>query len=156
MRRGRSRRGGVSHFAPNLTPLLDVVLQLITFFMMLVHFGTRIEGATDLVRLPAIPAALPKAELAIDRLAVAIDDRGRLLADGRALEGEAAASWWDEEARRRGARSSAPGAPSTELRTQVIVRADRDATYGTVRRALAAAQRAGFVHYSLIVQRERP
>ena len=31
---------------PNLTPLLDVVLQLITFFMMLVHFGTRLEGST--------------------------------------------------------------------------------------------------------------
>ena len=29
---------------PNLTPLLDVVLQLITFFMMLVHFGTQAGG----------------------------------------------------------------------------------------------------------------
>ena len=36
--------------SPNLTPLLDVVLQLITFFMMLIHFGSRLEGATKAVR----------------------------------------------------------------------------------------------------------
>jgi biopolymer transport protein ExbD len=155
--RGRGRRGGDGRFAPNLTPLLDVVLQLITFFMMLVHFGTRIEGATDLVRLPAIPAALPRSELAVDRLAVAIDDQGRLLVDGRSLEGEqAAAAWWEQEALRRGAGQRSLGAASPDLRTQVIVRADRDATYGSVRRALAVAQKVGFVHYSLIVKRERP
>lgn len=155
--RGRGRRGESGHFAPNLTPLLDVVLQLITFFMMLVHFGTRIEGATDLVRLPAIPAALPRSELAVDRLAVAIDDRGRLLVDGKILEGDtAAASWWEQEALRRNAGQRSLGVSAPDLRTQVIVRADRDATYGEVRNALAAAQKAGFVHYSLIVKRERP
>ena len=41
-----ARRSPSAVFSPNLTPLLDVVLQLITFFMMLVHFGTRLEGAT--------------------------------------------------------------------------------------------------------------
>ena len=68
---------------PNLTPLLDVVLQLITFFMMLIHFGSRLEGATKAVRLPSAPAALPGADLALDRLVVAVDAQGRLLVDGR-------------------------------------------------------------------------
>ena len=82
--RSRRRRGGDSGtLNPNLTPLLDVVLQLITFFMMLIHFGTRIEGATRAVKLPVTPAALPGADLAIDRLTVAIDDRGRLLVEGK-------------------------------------------------------------------------
>ena len=62
----------------NLTPLLDVVLQLITFFMMLVHFGTRLEGATKAVRLPLAPAALPGSDLTFDRLSVVMDARGRL------------------------------------------------------------------------------
>ena len=43
---------------PNLTPLLDLVLQLITFFMMLIHFGNQLEGETRAVRLPVAPAAL--------------------------------------------------------------------------------------------------
>ena len=55
--------GGDGGFNLNLTPLLDVVLQLITFFMMLIHFGTKLEGATKAVRLPVAPAALPGADL---------------------------------------------------------------------------------------------
>ncbi len=54
MPRRRRRKPGASQerVDPNLTPLLDVVLQLITFFMMLIHFGTKIEGETRAVRLP--------------------------------------------------------------------------------------------------------
>ena len=88
----RHRRGigaGSEQMTLNLTPLLDVVLQLITFFMMLIHFGTRLEGATRAVKLPVAPAALPGADLALDRITVVIDDRGRLVtgsSDGIGLE----------------------------------------------------------------------
>ena len=95
----RSRDRGGSHTSPNLTPLLDVVLQLITFFMMLIHFGTKLEGATKAVRLPVTPAALPGADLALDRLTVALDARGRLLANGEARKGKAAQAWWAEQAK---------------------------------------------------------
>ena len=44
--RAAIERAASSVANPNLTPLLDVVLQLITFFMMLVHFGSRLEGST--------------------------------------------------------------------------------------------------------------
>ena len=64
----RRHRSTSAQLSPNLTPLLDVVLQLITFFMMLVHFGTRLEGATKAVRLPVAPAALPGSDLTFDRL----------------------------------------------------------------------------------------
>src|ERR671933_426013 len=99
---GRVRqRGPGEEASPNLTPLLDVVLQLITFFMMLIHFGVKIEGQTKAVRLPTAPAALPGGEMALDRLVVALDDRGRLLTGDRALDADAADAWWDNEARRR-------------------------------------------------------
>src|SRR3954465_10068811 len=97
----RSRSAPASRPNPNLTPLLDMVLQLITFFMMLVHFGTRIEGATLAVRLPVAPAALPSGDLTLDRLVVAVDRRGRLLVDGVARSGASAATWWSEQAKRR-------------------------------------------------------
>src|SRR5215213_2045421 len=97
----RSRNRGGETFNLNLTPLLDVVLQLITFFMMLIHFGTKLEGATKEVRLPLAPAALPGSDLGIDRLVAAIDRDGRLRVDGETLEGRAAQTWWAEQARRR-------------------------------------------------------
>ena len=154
--------------SPNLTPLLDVVLQLITFFMMLVHFGSRLEGADREVRLPVAPAALPGSDLTFDRLAVALDARGGLRVGGQVLEGAKASAWWAEQARARraglellepgqsgpdgtAAPTSTAGPGSDELPTVVIVRADRDASYGMVRRTLAEAQERGFANFSLVV-----
>jgi biopolymer transport protein ExbD len=140
---------------PNLTPLLDVVLQLITFFMMLIHFGTKLEGATKAVRLPVAPAALPGSDLSLDRLVVPVDARGRLLVEGKALEGKAAEAWWSEQAGRRRSGQETLGGPVEELSTVVILRADRAASYGTIRRLLASAQERGFAHFSLVVLRGR-
>lgn len=153
MRRGRNRYRGGESFSLNLTPLLDVVLQLITFFMMLVHFGTQLEGSTKDVRLPLTPAALPGADLPFDRLTVVVDARGRLIAESGTLEGREAAGWWDKEAKLRLAGQETLGGPVNELPTIVIVRADRNATYGMIRRTLAQAQQRGFAHFSLVVLR---
>lgn len=146
-------QGGSAIRGPNLTPLLDVVLQLITFFMMLIHFGTKLEGATQAVRLPVAPAALPGADIALDRLTVALDNQGRLLVEGKTLEGSAAAQWWNDEASRRRSGQETLGGPAEELPTVVILRADRSVSYGAVRKTLAAAQERGFAHFSLVVLR---
>jgi biopolymer transport protein ExbD len=142
----------------NLTPLLDVVLQLITFFMMLVHFGTRLEGATRAVRLPLAPAALPGSDLTFDRLSVMIDQRGRLKSGEQWLDEDAAAAWWAGQAKSRKAGLETlrdARAAADVLPTVVILRADRAASYGVVRRALATAQEQGFAHFSLVVLRSR-
>ncbi len=171
----RSRRRSSGLISPNLTPLLDVVLQLITFFMMLIHFGTRLEGANRVVRLPVAPAALPSSDLTIDRLPVAMDRRGALRVGNRAMTGAEAAAWWAEQAKARRAglellrphrgekpgsdpeMSTSTGKESDELPTVVILRADRDASYGTVRRTLAEAQERGFAQFSLVVlRRDKP
>jgi biopolymer transport protein ExbD len=152
-RRHRDQSEGVAN--PNLTPLLDIVLQLITFFMMLIHFGSRLEGATKAVRLPSAPSALPGGDLALDRLVVVIDAQGRLLVGDRALEGPAASSWWAEQATLRREGQETLGGPVEDLSTVVVVRADKNASYGTIRRTLATAQDRGFAHFSLVVLRSR-
>ena len=131
-----------------------MILQLITFFMMLVHFGTRIEGATQAVRLPVAAAALPGGDLGLDRLVVAVDRDGRLLVDDEARTGNAAALWWADQAKRRREGHRILGGPGKELPTVVVIRADRDAAYGSVRKTLALAQAKGFGHFSLVVLRE--
>jgi biopolymer transport protein ExbD len=154
----RIRHSSSNVLNPNLTALLDVVLQLITFFMMLVHFGTRLEGATKAVRLPLAPAALPGTDLTFDRLAVAMNARGQLLVKGKSLDEEAANAFWAAEAkaRRGGLETLGEGATAVdELPTVVILRADRAASYGAVRRTLASAQDKGFAHFSLVVLRSR-
>jgi biopolymer transport protein ExbD len=149
----RRRNRGEAKVDVNLTPLLDVVLQLITFFMMLVHFGTQIEGASADIRLPEAPAGLPGTGLKLDRLVVTIDARGALLAGGKALAGRSAEAWWAEQAQRRRAGQETLGGPADELPTLVVLRADKDAPYGAVRTALVVAQGRGFAHFSLVVLR---
>jgi biopolymer transport protein ExbD len=149
----RRRDRGDGYFSPNLTPLLDVVLQLITFFMMLIHFGVKIEGETKSVRLPVAPAALPGGEMAVDRLVVAIDARGRLLSEKGPLEGRPAESWWADQAEKRKEGQKTLGKPVDELPTLVVIRADKDASYGAVRRTLVLAQGRGFARFTLVVLR---
>ena len=47
-----------------------------------------------------------------------------------------------------------PGAAADDLPTIVILRADRSASYGAVRRTLEIAQEKGFAHFSLVVLQE--
>jgi biopolymer transport protein ExbD len=154
-RRGRGRTGTEGMVATNLTPLLDVVLQLITFFMMLIHFGSKLEGETAAVRLPTAPAALPGGDLGLDRLVVAVDAGGRLLDEGDALDEASALRWWTRQAeeRRAGRAAIGAGGNAEELPTLVVVRADKDAPYGAIRKLLGVAQDRGFANFSLIVHR---
>lgn len=149
--RTRVRGSAPDRFELNLTPLLDVVLQLITFFMILVHFGSRIEGENLEIRLPVAPSALPNGDLGLDRLVASVDREGRLLVKGEARDHVASAQWWDEQAkiRREGQRTAG------ELSTLVVIRADRAATYGAIRGLLAQAQRCGFARFALVVLREK-
>ena len=149
--RDRSRAEG--SFQLNLTPLLDVVLQLITFFMMLVHFGAKIEGAAASIKLPTAPSALPGGDLGLDRLVVGVDAKGRLIAEGSTLEAGSTDAWWTEEARKRRAGLGSLGRGEDELPTLVVVRADKAASFGSVRGLLATAQERGFARFTLVVLR---
>lgn len=149
------RHRGGDMFNLNLTPLLDVVLQLITFFMMLIHFGTKLEGATKSVRLPVAPAALPGADLGIDRLVVGLDRSGKLLVEGEPLESNESQRWWADQAKRRMEGQETLGGVAEDLPTNVVIRADKDASYGVVRRTLAEAQERGFANFSLVVLRSK-
>ncbi len=149
--RDRSRAEGT--FTLNLTPLLDVVLQLITFFMMLIHFGAKIEGATASIRLPTAPAALPGADLGLDRIVVGVDSGGLLIADGASMDISSSNAWWAEEARKRRSGLAGLGQPEAELPTFVVIRADKSASFGSVRNLLAAAQESGFARFTLVVLR---
>src|SRR3954462_13439556 len=72
---------------PNLTPLLDVVFQLITFFMLVINFSN--ENYDARVRLPVAGSARPVEEgdksAAEDRLVLNLDRQGHLLMSGRVL-----------------------------------------------------------------------
>ena len=68
---------------PNLTPLLDVVFQLITFFMLVINFSS--ENYDQRVRLPIADSARPVDDdqrISEDRLVLNVDSEGHLLIGG--------------------------------------------------------------------------
>lgn len=147
------RRPTSGQVQPNLTPLLDVVLQLITFFMMLVHFGTRVEDTALAVKLPVAPAALPGGDPSLDRMIVTLDADSQLVSGNEKIAEKDQPAWWANQATQRRAGAELVDAPTAALPTRVFIRGDRRLSYGRLRNSLSQGQQAGFAQFSLIVKR---
>jgi len=69
---------------PNLTPILDMVFQLITFFMLVINFKT---ASMDMsLRLPAVGSARPVETKGTDLLVLNIDRQGVLRVFGNEIQ----------------------------------------------------------------------
>ena len=139
------------HFAdraePNLTPLLDMVFQLITFFMLVINF----KGASlDLsLKLPVLGSARPLDRHGkLEPLLLNIDREGRVNAYGQKVDPE---RYVGREARLLREHLRILGTPleNGELPTPIIVRADRSAPFHLVNNVLKICQDQGYRQFSL-------
>ena len=140
----------LSHSAsaePNLTPILDMVFQLITFFMLVINFKS---AAMDLsLKLPVIGSAQPvDMQGQEDLLILNIDSSGKLKVFGvdkdieRYIATEAQVS-------RLAARRSHANEKDDRLPTIVVVRADRATPFHLLNRVIKVCQEHGFRRFSL-------
>lgn len=139
---------------PNLTPLLDVVFQLITFFMLCVNFSQ--DNYNQSIKLPVAGSAKPadaNAGAVEDRLILNIDRDGRLLYNGKQLDTAAAIQAIADEAKLlrlnlevagKGKIDPAVGLPST-----VVIRADRDTECTDLYQLITACQAHGYRKFEL-------
>ena len=132
---------------PNLTPLLDMVFQLITFFMLVINF----KGASlDLsLKLPVLGSARPLDRHGkLEPLLLNIDSEGRVHAYGQKVEIEPHIG---REARLLREQLRILGTPinNGELPVSVIVRADRSAPFHLVNHVLKVCQDQGYRQFSL-------
>ncbi len=135
---------------PNLTPLLDVVFQLITFFMLCINFSQ--ENFDSRVRLPVSGSAKPvEAESATgapeDRLVLNIDRQGHLLMLGKTMGIEDAIKQIKTEAKLIKENFEIAGKkvdPAKGLPTTVVVRGDRDTHFTELFQLITACQANGF------------
>jgi biopolymer transport protein ExbD len=133
---------------PNLTPLLDVVFQLITFFMLVINFTN--ENYDQRIKLPVAGSARPLDDPKAaeeDRLVLNIDKHGDLLLNGKTLHGSAAAEQIKFEAQLVRLNNKAVAAAKGKddgLPTRVVIRADKDAECGPIYSIITACQSNGF------------
>jgi len=137
---------------PNLTPLLDLVLQLIMFFMITVNF-IRVDQFDDAVALPVAQNATPLDNTAEEFIFLNLDSKGQLVG---ALQnfvldtpGKLSAHLTRERADlERVAQRKAGKGPTKVV---VVLRADKEVRYAKVWEVLDSCKRAGFVHWQLRV-----
>jgi biopolymer transport protein ExbD len=140
MRNHRGRSGLSAE--PNLTPILDMVFQLITFFMLVISFKTAAIDTS--VRLPVVGSAQPKQGESERNFAVLnIDANGNLRVFGEACDLE---KYLTEEAvhLRKAAVAGDSASRDAELELSAVIRADRATSFYEMNRILAACKVHGF------------
>jgi biopolymer transport protein ExbD len=129
---------------PNLTPLLDVVLQLLMFFMMCVNFVT--EQVNEEIKLPYAQSAKPMDKGDQDVLFLNIDDHGQLLVLGKE---ESLTLLKTKYYLKRQYEDAAKASPDGKVRTIIVIRAHKDADYSQVYQVMQMCKAEGFRKLSL-------
>jgi biopolymer transport protein ExbD len=142
---------------PNLTPVLDMVFQLITFFMLVINFKT---ASMDMsLKLPAVGSARPIEGKGQDLLVLNIDRRGVLRVYGSEVSDIPSYIKNEAQASLLSARRYNPELqPGDDLPSTVVIRADRETPFRLLYRIVVSCQENGFRNFSLkaLNRREEP
>jgi len=132
---------------PNLTPMLDMVFQLITFFMLVINFKA---ASMDLdLKLPVVGSAKPvDTKGQTDLLILNVNKLGELRVYGSVIKdvenyvaGEAQASALLER------RKNPDFKEGDELNSTVVIRADRATTFKLLNKIIKSCQDHGFRNF---------
>jgi biopolymer transport protein ExbD len=139
----------------NLTPLLDLVLQLLMFFIITVNF-VRVDQFDESISLPLATLAVPLEKTAEDWIFLNLDSEGRLVGtlktdDLNSPQKLKAYLMFQKDNLEIAARGLGK---SGEFKIVIIVRADRRCKYSEVWTVLHSCQMAGFKHWQLRVLKQ--
>src|SRR5262245_13843535 len=126
---------------PNLVPLLDLVLQLIMFFMMCAQFAV-MEQTDRSIQLPLAQHAKPIPDTGPQVVFLGVNDRGEVKVVGRPrplVTDDEIAVFLRQDVYEAAARA----AKGKEIKTQVIIRADKNADFEQIYRIMRRCQEAG-------------
>lgn len=135
---------------PNLTPILDMVFQLITFFMLVVNF--KAAETDQSLSLPLIGSAKPVENKNPGELLVLnINADGKLMVRGH--EEPSIEGFVDKEARflKASVKNHVDG---QEWPVTVVVRAHKSTQVGGLMRVVRACQGQGFRKFDFMVMRQ--
>jgi biopolymer transport protein ExbD len=149
-----SHGGGGESVNPDMTPMLDMVFQLITFFMLVLNFKA---ASLDLeLKLPVVGSARPvETGGASDLLILNINQKGQLKIFGEIKEDVEGYIATEAEASRMAARRRDRNFQDTDdLPTIVVVRADQATPFKLINRVIKACQDQGFRNFAMKAMNE--
>ncbi|MBL8799044.1 MAG: biopolymer transporter ExbD [Planctomycetia bacterium] len=132
---------------PNLIPLLDLVLQLVMFFIMVANFAA--QQVTSDVMLPLATSARPPDPGETDVIYLNLNSEGKLMVTGREPLQTLSEVKYFLMSEYQTAKRAAEAAGMTEPKTVVIIRADKNADFKPVYEILRECKQAGFRKWQL-------
>lgn len=137
---------GYDKAEPNLVPMLDLVFQLITFFMLVINFKAALTDFN--VKLPVLGSAAPlEWDASSSPLVLNVDTGGQVFVYGKPVDVEKFVATQARLAkdRLRGDEKVAKG----ELPVPVVIRADREIPFTNLNRVIKICQQNGYRQFSL-------
>src|SRR5262245_5820581 len=134
---------------PNLTPILDMVFQLITFFMLVINFKA---AAMDLdLKLPVVGSARPVDTQGQDDLLILnINSHGQLRVYGQLVSDVPHYIANEAQASLLVARRNNPQIKSgDELPSTVVIRADKGTPFTMLNHVIETCQTNGYRRFAL-------
>lgn len=135
---------------PNLTPLLDMVLQLVMFFMMVANFS--MEQVNEDIKLPSMQSARPMDKVNKDVMYLNLNQHGQMVITGQEIPLTTVPQmefYLHQQVKDYREAAKLRGEDGTELKTLVIIRAHRDSDYGQVYNLLRLCKNVGYRNLQL-------
>jgi biopolymer transport protein ExbD len=144
--------GGSDACDVNLTPLLDLVLQMIMFFMITVNF-VRVDQFDDAIKLPVAANSTPLDNKAEEYIFLNLNSRGELVGSLANLTldtpGKLREHLFKEK---RNLEEVVKGRGETKNpKVVVVLRADGNVRHRKVWEVLDTCRQAGFIHWQIRV-----
>jgi biopolymer transport protein ExbD len=136
---------------PNLVPLLDLVLQLIMFFMITVNF-VQADQFDEHIKLPEAQNAVPLDQAAEDWVFLNLDSDGRLRGVGQQdLDNPMKVRAYLMRERDALDRANKEKGKTGEVKVVIVLRADKNVRYKGVWEVLQSCQEAGYRRWQIRV-----
>ena len=132
----------------DMTPMIDVTFQLITFFVFTLNFSEAVRD--DRIQLPTSQLAKPAEVPPPDPVTLQVMRDGRVIYAGEPVEVRDIGGYLDTEKRVLAAAGKGPAGAT------VIVRGDGDARTGAVQDLVRACQERGFERFVLRAEYQEP
>jgi biopolymer transport protein ExbD len=126
----------------DMTPMIDMVFQLVAFFMVIVNFSEADQDQR--IKLPLSELAKPLEAAAEGRITLQLTDEGTVILGAT----EVTLPQLDRKLLREKQLIEATGKKSAQDAT-VVIRADRAAPTGEVQEVIQVCQKRGFVKFAL-------
>lgn len=140
--------GGSNDCEPNLIPLLDLVLQLVMFFIMVANFAAQ-QVSSDVMLPLASSARPPDPNESTDVLYINLNNEGKLITPGREPMSSMAEVHYYLISEFQTAKRAAESRGDKDVKTVVIIRAHKDADFKPVFEILRECKSAGFKKWQL-------